>query len=161
MSKQSLLIDNKGQYLLFDEATPPPKWSDILLHFANPKNDNERALNEQYSYKAQNDKTALTRLYKILLPIVQKFITLKAKQNQSIAKLTKDERAIKAMDTTSAVIIRYLENPNFYVKRNFPSAVYYFVLKALYRKKVDDKRVIFDTEVLEKTKLGYIQGEGL
>lgn len=109
-----------------------------LPHYDNPQCDNEYLLNYQWDFK-QGDATALNNMYKLGLSIAQRYISIHAKKNPHIAKLTPHYRKEKAHNAITYIITRYLQIPNFAIDKSFTSYLYLRVQHELfYKRKVDD-----------------------
>ena len=123
-----------------------------LLHYDQPRNDNERLLNYQWEYK-NGDQNALNSMYTLGYKIALKYISTKAQKNRHIAELCRSDKEEKAHNAITYIIARYLRDKDFVIIRSFTGYLYLRVQHELfYRRKVDEIVSIVDMETLRGSK---------
>lgn len=106
--------------------------------FDQPKNDNERLLNCQWEYLEKGDQKALDEMYSLGYTIALKYIGTAAKKNKKVARLSDDDKAEKAHNAISYIIVRYLRRRDFCITDSFTAYLYLRIQHELfYRRKVD------------------------
>ena len=119
-----------------------------LPHYNEPKCDNERLLNYQWDFK-KGDKVALNKMYNLGFSIAQRYISIQAKKNPHIAKLSLYSRKEKAHNAITYIISRYLQIPDFAIYKSFTSYLYLRIQHELfYRRKVDDIVIFIDLDTI-------------
>lgn len=126
-----------------------------LPHFDKPKNDNERLLNYQWSYKENGDQSALNSMYTLGYKIALKYISTKAQKNRHIAELCKSDKEEKAHNAITYIIARYLKVSDFAIKESFTAYLYLRIQHELfYTRKVDKIVQFVDMETFKEEKNG-------
>ena len=109
-----------------------------LPSYIAPKNDNQKLLNFQYSYKIDGDYKALSRMYELGFKVALRFIKSEALKNIPVAALSKEERAEKAHNAITYIIARYLKVKTFAITESFTAYLFLRIRHELYyRRKVD------------------------
>lgn len=114
--------------------------ADNLPHFETPKNDNEYLLELQWQYK-HGDKDALVKMYNHSRQVCLKFINAIGQKNRHVAELTWESKKIKAEDSATYLIERYIKLPDFAITKNFPGYLFLRVVHELYYMRKVDKIV--------------------
>lgn len=148
------MTDEQQPWLPFDELKEEEKQrsTEVLPHYEDPKNDNERLLELQYQFK-HGDPDALQKIYKLSYQICMKFINSEAKRNKHIRRLDYYDKLEKAHNAATYILEQYVKRETFSIKKNYPGYLYLRIQHELYYRREVDKIVDFidleDMETLE------------
>lgn len=112
------------------EKAEEKSWS-WLPQFEKTVNDNQALLNAQYRYK-NGDETGLVQIYDLSTIVALKFINSIARSNKNVRNLDYCTRQEKASNVASYMVERYLEDPSFYISKNYPAYLYLRVQHELF-----------------------------
>lgn len=108
-----------------------------MPRFEKPKGDNQVLLNLFFDYRA-GDQKALGRAYEIMLGVAGRLITQFCEGNRQLARLGAAERWEKAHNAAAYIAARYVEHPEFYIRKSVVAYLYRRVQHELfYHRKVD------------------------